>query len=113
MTYGRTGVTLHAPAIVMAGAGLDIKVTYIVARYPLYHLTYAPAEFEVATSNGLGGDTFTRKYIICPLTLTSRSYKILSSTSTLCDLCNCKGVKLLRPIVEEEMHVQENTLLEI
>ena len=28
------------------------------------------AKFRVDTSNGLGGDAFTRKYIISPLTLT-------------------------------------------
>ena len=33
-------------------------------------VTYAPAKFEFATSIGLGGDAFTRKYIISPLTLT-------------------------------------------
>ena len=30
----------------------------------LHHETYAPAKFAVATSNSLGGDAFTRKYII-------------------------------------------------
>ena len=43
---------------------LDIKVTQNVAHYPQYHVTLASAEFEVATTNGLGGDAFTRKYII-------------------------------------------------
>ena len=28
------------------------------------YVTYAPAKFEAATSNGLGGYAFTRKYII-------------------------------------------------
>ena len=31
-----------------------------MAQYPLHHVTYSPTKFEVATSNGLGGDTFTR-----------------------------------------------------
>ena len=35
-----------------------------VAQRPIYHVNYAPSEFEVAMSNPLGGDTFTRKYII-------------------------------------------------
>ena len=39
---------------------LGVKVTRNVAHYPLYHMTYAATAFEVATSNGLGGDTFTR-----------------------------------------------------
>ena len=34
-----------------------------VAQYPLHHDTYAAAMFEVASSNGLGGDAVTRKYI--------------------------------------------------
>ena len=58
------------------------KVTQNVAKYPLHHVTYPATKFEVARSNRLGGDTFTRKYIIWPLTLTlgSRSHKMLPST---------------------------------
>ena len=40
------------------------KVTQNVAQYCPHHMTYAPAKFEVAECNGLGGDAFTRKYII-------------------------------------------------
>ena len=38
-------------------------------QYQLQHMTYTAAKFEVATSNGLGGDTctFTRKNITWPL----------------------------------------------
>ena len=43
---------------------LGVKVTRNVAQYPLHHVTYSATKFEVATSNCLGGDTFTRKYII-------------------------------------------------
>ena len=32
--------------------------TRTVAQYPLHHMTYAPAKFEVAMSNGLGGNAF-------------------------------------------------------
>ena len=32
----------------------------LVTQYPLHHVTYSAKWFEVATSNGLGGDTFTR-----------------------------------------------------
>ena len=39
---------------------LVVKVTRNVAQYPLYHVTYSATMFEVAMSNGLGGDTFTR-----------------------------------------------------
>ena len=37
-----------------------VKVTQNVAQYPLHHVTYSATKFEVATSNRLGGDTFTR-----------------------------------------------------
>ena len=39
---------------------LWVKVTQIIAQYPLYHVTYVPAKFEFTTSNGLGLDAFTR-----------------------------------------------------
>ena len=37
-----------------------IKVTRNVAQYPLHYVTYLTTKFEVATSNGLGVDTFTK-----------------------------------------------------
>ena len=40
---------------------LDLGVTQNITRFPLHHVTYAP---EVAMSNGLGGDKFTRKHIL-------------------------------------------------
>ena len=43
---------------------LGVKVTQNVVLYLPNHITYAPAKFEVATSNNLGEDAFTRKYII-------------------------------------------------
>ena len=43
---------------------LGVKVTQNVAQYHLHNVTYAPANFEVAMSNGMGEDAFTRKYII-------------------------------------------------
>ena len=39
---------------------LGVKVTLNVAQYPRHHVIYASTKFEVATSNGLGGDTITR-----------------------------------------------------
>ena len=42
---------------------LGVKVMQNVAQYPLHHVTYAAAKFEVAVSNSLG-DAFTRKNII-------------------------------------------------
>ena len=40
---------------------LGVKVMKNVAQYLLHYLTYASTNFEVARSNGLGGDAFTRK----------------------------------------------------
>ena len=34
--------------------------TQNVAKYPLHHMTYAPAKFEAAMSSGLGGNAFRR-----------------------------------------------------
>ena len=39
---------------------LGVKITRNVAQYPLHHVTYSTTKFKVATSNRLGGDTFTR-----------------------------------------------------
>ena len=35
--------------------------TQNVAQYPLQHRTYAPTKFEVAMSNGLERNVFTKK----------------------------------------------------
>ena len=43
---------------------LGVKVKQNVAQYPLHYMTYSATKFEVALSNRLGGDTFTRKYLI-------------------------------------------------
>ena len=75
-----------------------VKVKQIV-QYPLHHVTYALANFEVATSNGLGGDAFTRKCIIWPLTLVSRSHKMLPSTLYIMWPMILQSLKLLRPMV--------------
>ena len=39
---------------------VGVEVTQNFAQYPLHHVTYPGTNFEVATSNGLGGDTFKR-----------------------------------------------------
>ena len=41
-----------------------VRVTQNVAQYPPPYVTYAAVKFVVAASNSLGGDAFTRKYII-------------------------------------------------
>ena len=43
---------------------LVVKATHNVVQYPPNYMTYAPTKFEVATSNSLGEDAFTRNYII-------------------------------------------------
>ena len=47
-------------------SAFDLAVTQDAAQYPIHHVTYVlvPVKFEVASSNSLGGDAFTRKYII-------------------------------------------------
>ena len=57
---------MHLQENTLFDIDLGIKVTQNVARYPLHHVAYAYTctKFEVATSNSLGGDAFTSKYII-------------------------------------------------
>ena len=40
------------------------------SQIPAFDLTKPSAKFKAATSNGLAGNVFKRKYIISPLTLT-------------------------------------------
>ena len=55
---------MHLQENAVFGLDIGIMVKRDVTQYPLHHVTYAHAKFEVGTSNGLGGDAFTRKYII-------------------------------------------------
>ena len=43
---------------------LWVKITQNVTQYSLHHVTYVATKFEPARSYGLGGDAFTRKFII-------------------------------------------------
>ena len=64
----------------------EVKATRNVAQYPLHHVNYSDTKFEVATSNNLGGDTFTRKtihYLIVDLDLGHT--KCCPVPSTLCN----------------------------
>ena len=89
---------------------LDLGVTQNIAQYPLHHVTYAPAKFEVTMSNGLGEDKFKRNYINWPLTLASRSYAILPSTLYIMRPMHLQRLKLL---LKEQMHLQENTIFDL
>ena len=80
--------------------------TQNVAQYSLHHMTcYAPAKFEAAIPNSLGGNAFTRN-IWFDLGPTSRSHEALPSTS--CDLCTCKVWncydKWLRRCITKKIH---------
>ena len=50
-------------------------------------MTFAPAKFEVATSNSLAEDAFTRKYIIWPWPSGQGHIKCCPVPSTPSDLC--------------------------
>ena len=71
---------------------MGVKATRDVAQYHLHYVTYAPAKFEAATSNGLG-DVFTRKYIIGP---GSRSKEMLFSTLYNMWRMQLQNLKVLR-----------------
>ena len=47
---------IHLQENTVFDVDLWVEVTQNVAQYPLHHVTYALAKFEVATSNSLGGD---------------------------------------------------------
>ena len=93
------GIPSHKPAILpltLTHFNLDlrVKVTQNVARVPSTScdLNNTPAKFKVATSNGLGGDAFTRKYIIG-----QGQMKCCPVPSTSCDLrMHLQSFKLFR-----------------
>ena len=55
---------MHLQESTLYGLDFGVKVTQNVAMYLPHHVTYAPGKFEVAMSNDLEEDAFTRKYII-------------------------------------------------
>ena len=57
---------MHLQESTLYDLDLGVKVRQNAAQYPPHHMTYAPAKFEVAMSNGIGKDVFSRKYIIRP-----------------------------------------------
>ena len=52
---------MHLQEIHYLTFDLDLGVACNIAQHPPDHVTYTPAKFQVATSNGLGGDAFTKK----------------------------------------------------
>ena len=70
---------------------LWVKATQNVAKYPLHGVTYSGTKFEVATSNSLGGDAFTRKYIFFEFWPWCKGHtKCCLVPSKLCDLFRYK-----------------------
>ena len=62
------------------------------SQTPAFDLPKASAKFEVAMSNGLGGDALTRKYIISlsTLTLSQGQTHNIAQYPVHHDLCTCK-----------------------
>ena len=52
---------MHLQENTLYNLDLVVKVTQNVVQCPPNHMIYAPAKFEVATSNSLGKDGLTRK----------------------------------------------------
>ena len=55
---------MHLQEYTVFDLEFGVKVTQNVAQYLLHHVTNAPTKFKVSMSKGLGGDAFTKKYII-------------------------------------------------
>ena len=94
---------------------LGVKVIQNVTQYPLHYVTFSATKFEVAMSKGLGGDAFTRKFNIWPLTLTlgSRSHKMLPSTLYIMWPIQLQSLKVLCLTVKKEIQLQENTIFDL
>ena len=85
---------------------MTVGQTRTFAQYPLHYInmTYAPAKFEAALSNGLGGNAFTRNIWLVKVT-----WSIVLNIMWPMYL---QRLKLLWPMVKE-MHYQENTLFDL
>ena len=79
-------------------------------------MSFAPAKFEIATSNSLGENAFTRKYIIYltfDLDLGVNATQMLLSILYIMWPIHLQGLMLLRLTVKEEMNLQEITLFDL
>ena len=88
---------------------LDIEINAIrqTVKYPLHHVTIAPAKSEVATFNGSAGDAVTRKCHHFTLSLESRSHKRSPISLYIMWYVHLQSLKLLRSTVKEGMHSQK------
>ena len=64
LLHSRVKEKMHLQENTLFDHDLWVNATQNVAQCPLHHVTYAPTEFEVTTSKGLGGNAFTRKFNI-------------------------------------------------
>ena len=103
---------MHLQENTLNDLDLVVKATQNVVQYPPNHMNYAPAKFEVATSNSLREDGFTKKVNYVTLTLGPRSHKMLLSTIHIMWPMHLRTLKLLCPMVQEEMQFQVNTLFD-
>ena len=86
LLYPMVKEKLHLQEKTLFYPDLGVKVMQNVDQYPLHHVTCAYAKFEVATSNSLGGNAFTRKYMILTLTLGQGHMNLCPIPSTSCEL---------------------------
>ena len=94
---------------------LGVEVTQNVAQYPLHHVTYAPARFEVAMSNGSGGDAFKRNLhcLIFDIELWVNVTEMFPSTLYAPVTYVIAKFEVAISKGEEEMHLQANTLFDL
>ena len=78
-------------------------------------MTYALAEFEVATSNILVDDAFTTKKhnLTFDLNLGFKVISVLPSTLSIMRPIHLQSLKVVCRRVKEEIHLQENTVFDI
>ena len=51
---------MHLQENTLFDLDLLVKVRLNAAQFPFHYVTYSGTKFEVATSNSIGGDAFTR-----------------------------------------------------
>ena len=82
---------------------IDLGVMQNVEQYPLQHVTYAAAKFEVAMSNSLGGGAFT--FDIWPWGQGhTRSSPVPSTSCDLCTVWSCYVQRFGRRCINKKIH---------
>ena len=89
---------MHLQEITLYDLDLVVNVTQNV-QYPPNHMTYAPAKFEVATSNRIGEEYIYKNVHYMTLTLESRLHKTLPSSIHIMWPMHLRTSKLLCPMV--------------